>query len=96
MAATLVAESGCRMPGAKPMILVGRIEQRILLVRGEKVLIDAEASWISKGTRALAMRCGRRTTSIMRAAVQSAPGVIESRFAAEPFCSTPLQAGQAA
>jgi hypothetical protein len=76
------------------MIRVGRIEQRILLVRGEKVLIDAEANWISKGTRALTMRCGRRTESIMRAAVQGAPGVIESRSAAEPFCSTPLQVGR--
>ena len=53
------------------------------------------ANWISKVTRAPAMRCGRRTASIMQAAVQGAPGAIESRFAAEPFCSTLLQAGQA-
>ena len=30
------------MPGKKAIIPVGKIEQRILLIRGEKVIVDAD------------------------------------------------------
>ena len=136
------------------MIPVGRIEQRILLIRGEKVLIDADlAEFYGVATKRLNEQVKRnrrrfprdfvfRLTAREKAevvancdhlaklkyakglpnaftehsaprggeldferdespnhasqeAVQGGPGVIESCFAAEPFCSTPLQAGQA-